>query len=573
VSQAYSSPRKRELLGLVAVLGLVSALCLLLLPGATDAAKGKDEATANVAKAKKKKKKPVRVMTQNLYLGSDLTRAVQAANEGAGVAGVAGAAARLKAFDHFANEVGVVLQNVQTNDFAVRARNIAKRIKKNKADLVGLQEAALWRLQIPTDGGGPSPANPTAGLATTPLIDYIDTLLGALNAKAMTKKQCKKKGLTGDKCYRGYRLVVAGQEADIEQPGDFDNNPGPNGIGGEGPAFTTAGPAAGTPPCGNATFSTQETNPGADDTGVFLGDPGPPNTTVTDPGGGFGGRPVPFDWNGDSNTNTRHGGSSAALNCGPDTLAPHVFGTTAPPYSYASDCPDNNPLDGMNNPVEGAQDKHDTTSSCLFHGIDGDGRLTMRDAVIARKGAGVKTSNATSGHYGHLFSVPVFNGASQITFTRGWTALDASVRGQKFHLIDTHLESESAGTFREDQASELVTNQGAATHPNTVLVGDLNSDPNIAPGSDPNADSSSNIAYNRIIAGGYRSLSGPGNTDGHAEILNNPGDNNLTKRIDHILTNSSRITMLSTKVLNKFANGLWGSDHAGVLSVLRVKKK
>ena len=566
MSQAYLSPSKRGLLVVVAA-GLVAGLCLLLIPGATGSAKGQSEPTASAAKkGKKKKKKQVRIMTQNLYLGSDLTRAVQIANEGQGDPTLAGAAARLKAFDHFADEVGVILQNVETNNFAIRARTIAKEIKKNKADLVGLQEAALWRLQVPSDGGGPSPANPTASLATTPLIDYIDTLLDALNAKAMTKKQCKKKGLKGDKCYRGYRLASAETEADLEQPGDFDHNPGPNGIPGEGPAFTTSGPAAGTPPCGNATFSTPETNPGGDDTGVEFGDPGPPNTTpVLDP---TTGQPVPFDWNGDSESNSRHSGS-APLNCGPDTLPPDVFGGTAPPYHYASDCPDNNPNDGIS---QGAADKSDVTSSCLFHGIDGDGRLTMRDAIIARKGAGVKTSNATSGHYNHLFAVPVFGGASQITFTRGWTALDASVRGQKFHLLDTHLESENAGTFREDQASELVTNQGAGTHPNTVLVGDLNSDPNTPPGSDPNADSSSNIAYDRIIAGGYRPLSGPGNTSGHAEILNNPGDNNLTKRIDHILTNSSRIKELSTKVLNKFAKGLWGSDHAGVLSVLRVNK-
>ena len=37
-----------------------------------------------------------------------------------------------------------------------------------------------------------------------PLVDYVDTLLNALNEKARTKKQCKKKGLKGDKCYRGY---------------------------------------------------------------------------------------------------------------------------------------------------------------------------------------------------------------------------------------------------------------------------------------------------------------------------------------------------------------------------------
>jgi hypothetical protein len=55
------------------------------------------------------------------------------------------------------------------------------------------------------------------------------------------------------------------------------------------------------------------------------------------------------------------------------------------------------------------------------------------------------------------------------------------------------------------------------------------------------------------------------NTFGHAEILNNAGDNTFTERIDHIPTNSpaSRWQVRSSLT---FANGLWTSDHAGVLS-------
>jgi len=563
-------PRAGARLRWAGLFGLIAVLSLTLMPGVADAQKGK------------KKKDLVKIMSQNLYLGSDLGPAVAAANEGQGVAGVAGAAARLKAFDHFANEVGGVLNDVQANDFNVRAQTIAKAIMKNKVDLVGLQEAALWRLEVPTDGGGPSAANPNATLATLPLIDYIDTLLGALNNKAKSKKACgkaaKRRKASGKKpkpCYRGYTLVGVQEEADVEQPGDFDNDPGPNGIGGEGPAFTTSGPAAGTPPCGNATFSTQETNPGADDTGVFLGDPGPPNTTpVLDP---TTGQPVPFDWNGDSNSNSRHAGA-APLNCGPDTLAPHVFGGTAPPYSYASDCPDNNPLDGQNNPAEGAQDKNDTTSSCVFHGIDGDGRLTMRDVILARKGAGVKVLSVTGDNFApsHTFSVPVFGGASSVNFTRGWVSAEVSVRGKKFRLVNTHLESESAGSIREDQAADLVVPSGPATSPKTVLIGDLNSDPAREPTNLPDGDGGSKIAIDRLFAAGFRSVSGPGLTGGHGELLNDLGNLLTDGRIDHILTNNPAITLASSVVLDGVGGGLWASDHGGVLSRLNIpggKKK
>ncbi len=537
----------------VGLAALVAALGLCLMPGVA---------------AAKKKKDTVKVMTQNLYLGSDLTRAVAAAAEGEGVPGPEGQAERLRAFDDFANQVGFILKNVEANDFNIRAQTIAKQIKKNKADLVGLQEAALFRLEIPTDGGAPGGLNPTASFATVPFIDYIDVLLNALNKKALTKKQCKSKGLKGDKCYRGYYLAPAPVEADIEFPGDFDNNPGPNGIGGEGPAFNAT---TGFPPCDNK--GPTETNPGGDDTGVELGDPGPPNpfNLERDP---VTGQPTPWDWNGDSSSNTAQGGTR---NCGPDTLSGN-FDTPPPPsggFQYASDCPDNNPINGEST---GADDKSDTTSSCIFHGIDGDARLTMRDAIIARKGAGVKTSNPTLGHYSDAstLKIPVFGGAAAVEFTRGWAAVDANVRGKKFHFVDTHLESVSTGTFREDQASELVAPGGPAGQPNTVVVGDLNSDPSVQPGSDPNADEVSNIAFNRIAAAGFTGLTGPANTDGHAEILNNPNDNTFTKRIDWILTNNPSIRMKKSFVLNKFANGLWGSDHGGVLSVLKVpggKKK
>jgi endonuclease/exonuclease/phosphatase family metal-dependent hydrolase len=214
----------------------------------------------------------------------------------------------------------------------------------------------------------------------------------------------------------------------------------------------------------------------------------------------------------------------------------------------------------------------------VLFGIDGDARLTVRDALIVRKGAGIKLANTKGQSFSpsNTISFELLSGIQTIQFRRGWVSTDANVRGMKFHLVNTHLESESTATFREDQAAELVAAGGPAGQPNTVLVGDLNSDPSIPPGSDPNADSSSNIAFNRIAAAGFSPVSGPGLTSGHAEILNNPNDNTFTKRLDWILTNNPSIRMSSSRVLNRFANGLWASDHGGVLSVLRVpggKKK
>jgi hypothetical protein len=584
--------------------GLIAALSLCLTPGIADAKKGK-------------KKNLVKVMTQNLYLGSDLADATNA-----------GLASRT---DLFADEVGEVLSDVNANDFAVRARTIAGEIKKNKADLVGLQEAALWKIEVPTDGGGP----PRGSSATTPLIDYIDTLLNALNEKALTKKQCKKRGLTGDKCYRGYRLVVAQQEADIEQLGDFDHNPGPDGktfdvsnsasLGAAAPSRWLEGnddvPTVniGEPPAAQCSDGIDNDGDGLIDYGPAAGvnEESGPAAGDASPGDGIQGTAAPYDCearvdnsetdvnppgadpaglpqdanfdhsalsgnfpSADNGTPPCPGGPSANCPTGVsfDSVGSGLDRTSGIPVT---DCPDNSADDGPEDgtpgwPFSGVGYAENTVPVCVFHGIDGDLRLQMRDAIIARKGAGVKTSNPTSANYSsaNTFKLTVFG--QPLSFTRGWTAADVRVRGKKFRLINTHLESESAGTVREDQATELVAPGGPAAAKPTILIGDLNSDPARAPTNLPNGDGGSNIAYNRLTAAGFLSLSGPGLTGGHGELLSDLSNLLDDGRIDHILTNGPSVKLASSVVLDGVGGGLWASDHGGVLSRLRIpggKKK
>jgi endonuclease/exonuclease/phosphatase family protein len=578
--------------------GLIAALSLCLTPGIADAKKGK-------------KKDLVKVMTQNLYLGSDLADATNA-----------GLASRT---DLFANEVGEVLSDVNANDFAVRARTIAGEIKKNKADVVGLQEAALWKIEVPTDGGGP----PRGTFATTPLIDYIDTLLNALNEKALTKKQCKKKGLKGNKCYRGYTLVTSQQEADIEQLGDFDNNPGPDGKtcdltsgtcpnpypsgGGGGGSDSwlwgnddTPAVNVGEPPAAQCSDGIDNDAdglvdwgpiPGTNETsgptpGAFAGNPpGGPwqcNTRLDNSESGVAAFPLgpplglPQDTNMDNHIYTGDAGAAPgglpdALGNGLDPAGVSDCADTNPePGPTVGDTPPGNPgappwdapgFDGDIDPVAAGSQ----VPVCLFHGIDGDLRLQMRDAIIARKGAGVKTSNPTSGNYSsaNTFKLTVFG--QPLSFTRGWVAADVRVRGKKFRLINTHLESESAGTVREDQATELVAPGGPAAAKPTILIGDLNSDPARAPTNLPNGDGGSNIAYDRLTAAGFLSLSGPGLTGGHGELLSDLSNLLDDGRIDHILTNGPSVKLASSVVLDGVGGGLWASDHGGVLSRLKIK--
>jgi endonuclease/exonuclease/phosphatase family metal-dependent hydrolase len=589
--------------------GLIAALSLCLTPGIADAKKGK-------------KKDRVKVMTQNLYLGSDLADATNA-----------GLASRT---DLFADEVGEVLSEVNANDFTVRARTIAGEIKKNKADLVGLQEAALWKIEVPTDGGGP----PRGTSAVTPLIDYIDTLLNVLNEKAKSKKACgkaakqrKAQGKKPKPCYRGYRLVVAQQEADIEQLGDFDHNPGPDGktfditnsasLGAAAPSRWLEGnddvPTVniGEPPAAQCSDGIDNDGDGDIDYGPSAANNESSGPAPQDPTPGTGMNNAPAPWGCDSrldndetpdapgadanglpqDANFDHhalsGNFPSADNgtplcggqCG-DSPSPVAFDSAGNGLDRTSgipvtDCPDNSADDGPEDgtpgwPFSGVGYAENTVPVCLFHGIDGDLRLEMRDAIIARKGAGVKTSNPTSANYSsaNTFKLTVFG--QPLSFTRGWVAADVRVRGKKFRLINTHLESESAGTVREDQATELVAPGGPAAAKPTILLGDLNSDPAREPTNLPNGDGGSKIAYDRLTAAGFLSLSGPGLTGGHGELLSDLSNVLDNGRIDHILTNGPSVKLASTVVLDGIGGGLWASDHGGVLSRLKIpggKKK
>lgn len=101
------------------------------------------------------------VMTQNLYLGADLTAILTAPTPQDLVAATTAAWAQ-----------------VQANDFSSRADALADEIVAAAPDLVGIQEASLWRTQTPGDasGGGTVPA-------VTVAIDHLATLLDRLAAR------------------------------------------------------------------------------------------------------------------------------------------------------------------------------------------------------------------------------------------------------------------------------------------------------------------------------------------------------------------------------------------------------
>jgi len=107
------------------------------------------------------KPRPVKVMTRNLYLGADLTPAILATTP-----------------LELATATTEIWDTVMATDFPERAKVLAYEIADADPDLIGLQEAAIWRTQFP--GNGPPILGGTP--AETPFYDYLQLLLDELEA-------------------------------------------------------------------------------------------------------------------------------------------------------------------------------------------------------------------------------------------------------------------------------------------------------------------------------------------------------------------------------------------------------
>jgi endonuclease/exonuclease/phosphatase family metal-dependent hydrolase len=230
------------------------------------------------------------------------------------------------------------------------------------------------------------------------------------------------------------------------------------------------------------------------------------------------------------------------------------------------------------------QEEFDFEAPADENGVKGDGpapifdaelnaRLTMRDVILERVDAGVHVSNPAGGHFQHLLALPILG--SPVTVTRGWTKVDARVRGGvPFRFVNTHLEAFDPRTLhpsiRALQAGELVAPDGPATGDlPVVLLGDLNSDDDTVVPDDQQA-------YRVLLAAGFveRSTAEPLScciesswdlTTGTAAEFDH--------QVDHVMTNApDTVRLVESGVTGRtMANGYWDSDHAGVWSALRIR--
>jgi hypothetical protein len=164
-SETRSSGRRGRGGRLIGSVLIVLASLFMLSPGVAPAQAAGSELT---------------VVTRNLSFGTDLNPILAATNQ----------------FE-FVTAVSAAYAQAQATDFPGRASAWADEIEHARPDLVGLQEAALWRTQTPADFS-PMPD------ATTVQADLVGLLLAELRSRGLK-----------------YEVVIAQNGFDIEAPGLF----------------------------------------------------------------------------------------------------------------------------------------------------------------------------------------------------------------------------------------------------------------------------------------------------------------------------------------------------------------
>jgi endonuclease/exonuclease/phosphatase family metal-dependent hydrolase len=154
-----------------------------------------------------------------------------------------------------------------------------------------------------------------------------------------------------------------------------------------------------------------------------------------------------------------------------------------------------------------------------------------------------------------------------IVYNRSWSFVDLRMDGKRVRVINTHLEALDANV-RDAQMQELL-NGPANVKGRVIMAGDFNFAPN-----DPTTNS-----YGNALTSGYRDVwtalkSSPGFTGVQKANLKN-AKSQLSARIDYIFAKGKltpkKVGLVGHLSKHRTPNGLWPSDHAGVVATIRLK--
>ena len=184
-----------------------------------------------------------------------------------------------------------------------------------------------------------------------------------------------------------------------------------------------------------------------------------------------------------------------------------------------------------------------------------DIRLTDYDVILAR--SDVEISRTVEENYTNALSIEMLG----LVIDRGYTAVDATINGSTYRILNTHLEAYTEEN-RVAQMQELVDILSNENLP-IILLGDFNT------------KATEGTAYQILLSAGYVDVWQMDSTESgntccqDDDLLNEISD--LTVRIDQIFIQNLDPTSVEThtvgdKPADKTASGLWPSDHAGVVA-------
>jgi endonuclease/exonuclease/phosphatase family metal-dependent hydrolase len=222
-----------------------------------------------------------------------------------------------------------------------------------------------------------------------------------------------------------------------------------------------------------------------------------------------------------------------------------------------------------------------------------DVRLVDQDMILVKKP--LESDLVAKGNYAAQLELEL--GGTSVAFTRGYLVVDLSIKGEAFRFVNTHLEirSEAGSVFRyfqNLQMQELLFRVGILTSLDprpVIMVGDFNSSQEDQPGEFDNVLENEYLPYvppyMQAVEAGYldswtlQRKYDEGYTSGFDEYVSDPTAE-LTTRIDHVFLgpNGYKIEKVKSDVVgdevkDMTPNGLWPSDHAGVVAKIRFSKK
>ncbi len=193
-----------------------------------------------------------------------------------------------------------------------------------------------------------------------------------------------------------------------------------------------------------------------------------------------------------------------------------------------------------------------------------DVRLTLGNAILVRTNR-VKVGKHRSADFKTTTAIPT-KSLGTVHIKRGFDEADLNVRGAKFHFVNTHLEAYSP-TSRDAQAKELLNKALQKRKGRAILVGDLNSGPNLG---DTDLDNANELAYKRIAKAGFKPRRTKKNSCCFNEDLRSgKWDHN----IDWIMSRP-KVGLIRSFLVGRKKTGLgaYTSDHGGVVSVLKLRR-